>query len=120
MAHKKDLRGGIAEMRSVARLLSAWADDMERSLDKREAIPAEQPEALPKPTVAESAPAPAVSADQLRSILAAKCAAGFRTQVQALINSFGASRFSGVAQEHYPALLDAVKGLDEGGDPDAG
>ena len=82
MAHKKDLRGGVAEMRSVARLLNAWAGDMERSLDKREAIPADPPEAPSEPIVEEPAPKPAVSADQLRSILAAKCAAGFRAQVR--------------------------------------
>ena len=51
-------------------------------------------------------------------MLSAKCAAGFRAQVQAVINSFGAERFSEVAAEHYPALLEMVAGL--GGDDDAG
>ena len=58
------------------------------------------------------------SPDSVRAVLAAKCAAGYRAQVQALINSFGAAKFSEVAPEHYPALLEAVAGL--GGDPDAG
>lgn len=56
--------------------------------------------------------------DSVRAVLAVKCAAGYRAQVQALINSFGAAKFSEVAQEHYPAMLEAVAAL--GGDPDAG
>ena len=64
--------------------------------------------------------APALSADAVRAELAAKCAAGFRTQVQALINSYGAAKFSEVAPEHYPALLEAVACLGVGGEDHAG
>ena len=132
----KDLRGGVARMREVAQLLNGWADEMERSLEKTEEKPVEKPTAKPGrkagkkaeaaetgEPVAETKPADAiapeaVTAEQVRSILAAKCAAGFKTQVQALINSFGAAKFSGVAPEHWPALLEAVQGL--GVDADAG
>ena len=134
MANKKDLRGGIVKMREVAQLLSGWADDMERSLEaaKKEvpkvepevaAVPAAEAvtegaaEVVPAASVAPAA-APLPAADAVRAELAAKCAAGFRAQVQALINSFGAAKFSEVAPEHYPALLEAVAGL--GGDGHAG
>ena len=133
----KDLSGGIARMREVAQLLNGWADEMERSLEKTEEKPVDKSAAKPgrkavkkaetvKPAtetqLAASVAAPeAVTADQVRSILAAKCAAGFKTQVQALINSFGAAKFSGVAPEYWPALLEAVSGLgDSGGGVDAG
>ena len=145
MANKKDLRGGIVKMREVAQLLSGWADDMERSLEaekKKESVAADEaagaPAAeavtevvaaevgsdaaaasavgVPAASVAPAAPLPA--ADAVRAELAAKCAAGFRAQVQALINSYGAAKFSEVAPEHYPALLEAVAGL--GGDGHAG
>ena len=134
MADKKDLRGGIEKMREVAQLLIGWADDMERSLDKPDEKPAEKTVAKPgrkaakkadaaeaeKPAAeSDAAASKAVTADQVRGILAGKCAAGFKTQVQALINSFGAAKFSEVAQEHYPALLDAVSALGGDGDPDA-
>ena len=88
----KDLRGGIARMREVAQLLNGWADEMERSLEKTEEKPVEKSAAKPgkkavkkaeteKPAaeteLAASVAAPeAVTADQGRSILAAKCAAG--------------------------------------------
>ena len=129
MANKKDLRGGIEKMREVAQLLNEWADDMESSLIKKsgrkaaaDIAPAEAPAAADEPAADEAAvvrkkpeiPAP----ETVREILGKKCAAGYRAQVQALINSFGAMKFSEVDPAHYPALLEAVESL--GGDPDAG
>ena len=127
MVNKKDLRGGIEKMREVAQLLTGWADDLERSLEagkkKKPAAAADVAPAVETAPAAETVPvesasAPAPTADAVRAELAAKCAAGFRTQVQALINSFGAAKFSEVSPEHYPALLEAVAGL--GGDDHAG
>jgi len=128
MVNKKDLRGGIEKMREVAQLLSGWADDMESSLEAKEkktaadalsaAEAAPAVKVAPSADAAPAAPAELPEAESVRTVLAAKCAAGFRTQVQALINSFGAAKFSEVAKEHYPALLEAVAGL--GGDPNAG
>ena len=128
MVNKKDLRGGIEKMREVAQLLSGWADDMESSLEAKEkktaadalsaAEAAPAVKVAPSADAAPAAPAELPEAESVRTVLAAKCAAGFRTQVQTLINSFGAAKFSEVAKEHYPALLEAVAGL--GGDPDAG
>lgn len=145
MGNKHDLRGGIDRMREVARLLTDWAEDMERSLGeppatagggsiaggevtrnkrsvRRTVAPIEGadknapdgPAAVPP----EQPDPPAVTFDQARNLLAAKCAAGYRTQVQALINSFGATRFSEVDPSHYAELVEAAGLL--GGDPDAG
>ena len=111
MGNKLDLRGGMEKMREVARLLTDWAEDMERSLAGN--VP-DEPVAVPP----EQTDPPAVTFDQARSLLAAKCAAGYRTQVQALINSFGATRFSEVDPSRYAELVEAAGLL--GGDPDAG
>ena len=54
---------------------------------------------------------------EVRSVLAGKCAAGFSTQVKALIESYGAAFLKEVPAEKYEELLEAVKGL---GDADAG
>ena len=97
----------------------------EADTDAPSEAPVETEVAVPVEPVAEaqadaSAETPVLlSPDSVRAVLAAKCAAGFRAQVQALINSFGAAKFSEVAQEHYPALLDAVSALGGDGDPDA-
>ena len=63
-------------------------------------------------------PAEKMKPDEVRAVLAAKCAAGFRAQVQAIINSFGAAKFSEVPAEHYPVLLEMVNDL--GGEGHAG
>ena len=137
MTDKKDLRGGIAKMREVAQLLTGWADDLEGSLEAGKkkkvaadkavvadaapaadvAVPAAQAVPVAEPA-APAEPSAPPSTDEVRAVLAAKCAAGFKAQVQAVINSFGAAKFSEVAAEHYPALLEMVAGL--GGDDDAG
>ena len=130
-------------MREVAQLLTGWADDMESSLEAGkkkktaaaetavpETVPTDEPAAVPsvesdKPAADQAEPAavpeqPAVdlSYEGVRGVLSAKCAAGFKAQVQAVINAFGAAKFSEVAPEHYLALLEMVSEL--GGDADAG
>ena len=129
MVNKKHLRGGAEKMREVAQLLSEWANDLESSLAKKsgrkgaDSAPAETQVEVPEETVAESAVPAAVPDEELsyemvRGFLGNKCAAGFRTQVQALINSFGAQKFSEVDPVHYPALVEAVGLL--GGEDHAG
>ena len=137
MDKMEGLRAGVAEMRSVAQRLNQWADDLEASFRGQEATPAEVPasETVPasgrkkasagKASVATAAPEPAaaekknpaLSLPEVRAILAEKCAAGFSTQVKALIESYGVSSLKDVPAEKYEELLEAVRGL---GDADAG
>ena len=130
------LRAGVAEMRSVAQRLNQWADDLEASFRDPEAAAEEVPAAGPiqaagrkkapgKKAVppGESEPAAAKKADppltlpEVRAVLAEKVAAGFGTQVKALIESYGVSSLKDVPAEKYEELLEAVRGL---GDADAG
>ena len=141
MVNKKDLRAGVLKMREVAALLSGWADDMERSLEKKSgrktvaadtavAETAEAAEAAPVDVVSEPAPEAAGDAvappesvvqpsfEDVRTLLAAKSAAGCSTQVLALIRSYGAEKLSEVDPAHYADLITAAALL--GGDGDAG
>ena len=135
MANKKDLRGSIEKMREVAELLSGWADDMERSLEKKtvrktagtvaedaDAASAPASVEVAEPAVAEEPAVPAVpvapSFEEVRGLLAAKSAAGCRTQVLALIRSYGAEKLSEVDPAHYAELMEAAALL--GGEADAG
>ncbi len=132
MMNKKDgLRTGIAEMRSVAQRLNQWADDLEASFRNSEAdaseVPAsgsgsaEKEKEVSKQTGTESAAAPkkgkALTLPEVRAFLAEKVAAGFGTQVKALIESYGAASLKGVPAEKYEELMEAVKDL---GDVHAG
>ena len=141
MVNKKDLRGGAEKMREVAQLLCLWAEDLEAVAEKKgrkkmtELVeePAAEASAPAEADVAEAAaPVPAsepvqaeeavaqveIKYEDLRGLLAEKSAAGYRTQVLALINSFGAEKLSEVDSAHYADLWDAAVGL--GGDGDAG
>lgn len=48
---------------------------------------------------------------KVRGLLSGKSASGFRTQVIALINSYGAEKLSDVDPKHYPELVAAVERL---------
>ncbi len=123
MVNRKDLRAGIEKMREVAQLLSGWADDMEASLAKKNSRKAaeEAPAAVSEAPVEQPAAAPAEPSpptfEQVRGLLAGKSAAGYRTQVLALIRSYGAEKLSGVDPSHFGELVEAVNRL---GDSDAG
>ena len=125
------LRAGVAEMRSVARRLNEWADELEASFcdpetDAKEVSapepgPAEKEEGTANSATVKPAAAPekgkTFTLPEVRTILAEKCAAGFAAQVKALIESYGASSLREVPADRYGDLLEAVKGL---GDADAG
>ncbi len=125
------LRAGVAEMRSVARRLNEWADELEASfcdpetdakeVSAPESGPAEKEEGTANSARVKPEAAPekgkAFSLPEVRAILAEKCAAGFAAQVKALIESYGASSLREVPADRYGDLLEAVKGL---GDADAG
>lgn len=132
MEKMDSLRAGVAEMRSVAQRLNQWADDLEASFRDpkapEEKVDAGDPAPAPgkkKASAGKAAAEPAavektgetLTLPEVRAILAGKCAAGFGTQVKALIESYGAASLKDVPAEKYEELLEAIKGL---GDADAG
>ena len=133
---KKNLAAGAKEMRSVAKKLLAWADDLEKAGKKEGAedagtpstpdvaAPAADGAAGGKPAKAvkeEPAPDAPPTLAAVKKFLSEKCAAGYSAQVQALIASFGAKTLSGVPEGSLGALLDAALLLgEEGEDANAG
>ncbi len=139
MLNKKELRGNAALFRDVAQLLTVWADDLEATLTKKgkkaadaavEAAPAldiekkaEVPAAADAPVVPadkaaaeETVPEPVPEPEPLtyvkvRGLLSGKSASGYKTQVIALINSYGAEKLSDVDPKHYPEMVAAVERL---------
>jgi hypothetical protein len=124
---KKNLAAGVKEMRSVAKKLLAWADDLEKASAPASpdvAAPAVGGAAGVKPAKAvkeEPAPDTPPTLAAVKKFLSEKCAAGYSAQVQALIASFGAKTLSGVPEGSLGALLDAALLLgEEGEDANAG
>ena len=119
--NKRNLAAGAKEMRSVAKRLLAWADDLEKSLAPAEEAPEdENPPAASEVTASEAAPAECGEAaetvkdpelptlSQVKAFLTEKCAAGYSARVKALIASFGATTLSEVPAESLGDLLDAA------------
>ena len=139
---KKNLAAGVKEMRSVAKRLLAWADDLEKA-GKNEEVPeaggnpvspdlaapagggsdhgkpvetVKEAQASKSAETVKEAPAPKAppKLDEVKAFLTKKCAAGYSAQVKALIASFGASSLSGVPAESLAALMEAAQLLGEG------
>ena len=64
--------------------------------EKAEATEAKQPEAAPAPTYTK---------EDVRGVLAAKSAAGFKKEVKELLNKFGAQQLKQIDPEDYAALM---------------
>lgn len=125
---KKNLAAGVKEMRSVAKRLLAWADDLEKA-GKNEEEPEKPVETVKEAQASKSAetvkealtPKTPPKLDEVKAFLTKKCAAGYSAQVKALIASFGASSLSGVPAESLAALMEAAQLLgEEGEDANAG
>lgn len=116
---KKNLAAGIREMRSVAKRLMAWADDLEKNSgvadpDAGAASAGDSASAPAGVAVADSgsavgSAAPAVpTRAEVKGFLAKLCASGYSAQVKALIASYGATSLSGVSEEALGDLWNAA------------
>ena len=108
---KKKLAAGVKEMRSVAKRLTTWADDLEKLLTS------ENSEVNEDAGGSADTPTPPTLAE-VKNFLTKLCAAGYAPQVKALIASYGASSLSGVPAEALGDLMDAARLL--GGEENAG
>ena len=68
-------------------------------------------EADATPSNDKKAPAPIITIDQIRSVLAEKSGDGKTAEVKALLYKYDAGKRSGVKPEDYPALLEEAKKL---------
>lgn len=138
---KKKLAAGVKEMRSVAKRLTTWADDLEKLLTSENsevsedaggsaasAVAASVPDRDPvvggdsaeavKPVAPAEAPVAPPTLAEVKNFLTKLCAAGYAPQVKALIASYGAASLSGVPAEALGDLMDAARLL--GGEENAG
>ena len=141
MSKLEGLRAGAVEMRSVAARLLSWADDLEASFQNKKTAEDEvenagtagdqkgksrskgksepvNPEQVCMEQCGDNKEEKKFTLPEVRAILAEKCAAGYGTQVKALIESFGVSSLGSVPAESYAELVSAANGL--GGETDAG
>lgn len=128
-SEKKNLAAGIREMRSVAKRLTQWADDLEKYGEnnpyrpdghlplKGEACAGTAP---PEDAVLETPEVQAPTLAEVITFLTDVCAAGYSGQVKKLLASYGADIVSEVPEEKFGELMAKARELGEAGDGDAG
>lgn len=103
MSRMSELDRCVEELRNAAQVLGAAAE----SLTALFSAGGEQPQSAP-------APGPAVTLEQVRSVLADKSRAGHTDAVRALLHKHGAEKLSEIDPAAYPALLRDAEALGDG------
>ena len=101
MSCMNELSQAIDELRSTAAALTAVADSLTQLFSGEE------------PATEEPAPKP-ITKEEVRAELAAKSAAGYGTQVRALLKRYGAAQLSAVNPDDYSSLLLEAQAIGNG------
>lgn len=116
MSRIKLLLDVVEDMRSLADSIQAVCDamasvDVPETPAKQTEAPAEQPK---KAVKGKAAKEPEITLEQVRGVLAEKSQLGFTAEVRELIRKYGADKLSGIAPEHYAAVLKDAEVLGDG------
>jgi hypothetical protein len=105
MAQMKALDMAINELRTAGQLLISAAETMSNIYGSRKPDPAPTTEAEPPPETAPPAPAEHnITKEAMRTLLAEKAEAGFRSEVKSLMGKYGKGNLTSVPAANYPAL----------------
>ncbi len=110
MSKMSELSTAVAELRRCGEALIGISDTL-RDLFSGNAASDREPEPVKKEEKAAEPPKPAVTLEQVRTVLAEKSVAGHRAEVQALIRECGADKLSAVDPEKYAVLLQKAEVL---------
>ena len=102
MSKMSELSTAVAELRRCGEMLVEVSETL-RELFSGDAVPAEAPVKKEEKPVEPAEPA--VTLEQVRTVLAEKSVAGHRAEVQALIRECGADKLSAIDPSMYVALL---------------
>ena len=101
MSATNELSQTVEELRTAARALASAADSLARLFSEKAAAEPVKPERKP------------LTLEEVRGILADKCAQGFAAKVKVLIESYGAKTLKDVAPADYSNLALAAQALGE-------
>lgn len=79
--------------------------------EKLAAEPKAVPKKKPEPSKPKEPPAPQVTLDEVRTLLAAKAAAGHRDEVKAIVEAEGVKKLSEVDPAHFAAMKEKAEAL---------
>ncbi|SUN04451.1 Uncharacterised protein [Streptococcus agalactiae] len=103
MSKMKQLNELINEMEGTAKYYLRLVDEFKKLLSsEEETATSEEPKAEPQKEL---------KLEDVRAVLATKAKDGYKNEVRALLNKYGAESLSALATEHYAAVLEEAGGI---------
>ncbi|HEN0106193.1 hypothetical protein [Streptococcus agalactiae] len=104
MSQHKQLLELITEMEGTAKYYLRLVDEFKKLLSTEEETDTISEEPKPKPQKE-------LKLEDVRAVLATKAKDGYKNEVRALLNKYGAESLSALATEHYAAVLEEAGGI---------
>lgn len=104
MSQHKQLLELITEMEGTAKYYLRLVDEFKKLLSSEEETETTSEE--PKPETQK-----VLKLEDVRAVLATKAKDGYKNEVRALLNKYGAESLSALATEHYAAVLEEAGGI---------
>ena len=108
MSKMSDMAATIEELRSAAAAITDVANWLTEMFSATAAVDETQKSESVSP------PAPALTLEQVRAVLADKSRMGFTAEIRALLQKYGAPKLSGIDPTHYEALVAEAEVLGDG------
>lgn len=104
MSKMKQLNELITEMEGTAKYHLRLVDEFKKLLSSEEETEttSEEPKLEPQKVL---------KLEDVRAVLATKAKDGYKNEVRALLNKYGAESLSALATEHYAAVLEEAGGI---------
>lgn len=100
MSKMKAINDLVHELEATAHYFEESLEELKRLLSTEE-----------NQTEDTQATEPAISKEDVRKVLAEKAAAGFKTEIKALLQSYGAKNLTELDSKHYGELLEKAGGI---------
>ena len=104
MSKMKQLNELINEMESTAKYYLRLVDEFKKLLSSEEEI-------VTTKEKLKSEPEKELKLEDLRAVLATKAKDGYKNEIRALLNKYGAESLSALATEHYAAVIEEAGGI---------
>ena len=104
MSKMKELNRLIHDMEETAKYYLRLVDEFKKLLSNDD-------ETVPKPISPKSEPQREIQLEDVRAVLATKAKDGFKNEVRALLNAYGASSLSALDPKHFAAVLEEAGGI---------
>lgn len=104
----------MSQMKHIAQLIKEMEDKAKESIElghQQLTFLSELKSLFSEGETVEEKPKPKVTKEDVRQVLADKAGKGFKAEVKALLEAYGASSLSTLAEEHYLAVLEEAGGI---------